>query len=169
MEILKSIGISSALKGFLIFFIYGFLTTLVIRCLYGLESDLPDAVIATLEGPISIYTFGWLALFGLISLATVTKFGKKECNFKDNKPKRVFYFALPICEAAIALGIVIGASLLGVAICSHLLFLLCLTNIVLYPVFYEVSVFMFAITYPVAYFTIALIDKIGRASCRDRV
>jgi hypothetical protein len=114
---------------------------------------------ATLEGPISIYTFGWLSLFGLLSLVIVTKLGKRECDFNTNRPKSVFWFALPICEAAIALGIVIGGTLLGVALCAHLLFTLSLVDTVLHLKFYRISAFMFLITYPVAYFTLALIDR----------
>lgn len=158
MEVLRRVGISAAFKGFIIFFVYGFLTTMAIGIFYGLDSELPKAMVATLEGPISIYTFGWLALFGLIALASVTKFGKIECDFKANRPKRVFYFALPVCEAAIALGVVIGGTLLGVAICAHLLFTCSFTNVAIYPQFYGLSAFMFLITYPVAYFAIALTD-----------
>ncbi|GAB3466875.1 hypothetical protein GCM10027398_13520 [Azotobacter salinestris] len=158
MEIIKSVGISAAFNGFIIFFVYGLLTTLAIGAFYGLDSELPNEMVATLEGPISIYTFGWLALFGLIALAAVTRFGKIECNFNINRPKRVFYFALPVCEAAIALGVVIGGTLLGVAVCAHLLFACSFTSVAIYPQFYGLSAFMFLITYPVAYFTIALID-----------
>lgn len=158
MEVLKSVGIIAAFKGFLIFLLYGFFTTAVIAGVYGLESDLPKSVMATLEGPISIYTFGWLSIVGLILLAIVTKCGKKECDFNINRPKRIFWVALPICESAIALGIVIGGTLLGVAICSHILMAASLTSTKLYPQFYALAAFMFLITYPVAYFTIALID-----------
>lgn len=158
MEVLRIVGIIAAVKGFIIFLVYGFLTTGVIGIFYSLDSELPDAIKATLEGPLSIYTFGWLALFGLIALAAVTKLGKVECNFETRKPWRVFYFALPVCEAAIALGVVIGGTLLGVAMCSHLLFTWSYTNVVIYPQFYGLSAFMFLVTYPVAYFTIALID-----------
>lgn len=158
MEVLKSVGINTALKGLIIFLGYGFLTTIFIAFFYGLDSDLPDAVIATLEGPISIYTFGWLSLFGLLSLVIATKFGKRVCNFNTNRPKIVFWFALPICEAAIAIGVVIGGTLLGVALCAHLLFSLSWVDIELHPKLYGISAFMFLITYPVAYFTLALID-----------
>jgi len=158
MEVLRSIGIITALKGFLIFLLYGFFTTAAIAGLYGLESDLPESVIATLEGPLSIYTFGWLSIVGLISLAIATKLGKKECDFNISRPKRVFWVALPVCEAAIALGVVIGGTLLGVAICSHILTEASLTSTKLYPQFYALSAFILLVTYPVAYFTIALID-----------
>lgn len=158
MEVLKSVGIVTAFKGFLIFLLYGFITTAIIAGLYGLEADLPKSVLATLEGPISIYTFGWLSVVGLFLLAIVTKFGKRECDFNINRPKMIFWVALPICEAAVALGIVIGGTLLGVAICSHILMAASLTSTKLYPQFYALAAFMFLITYPVAYFTIALID-----------
>ncbi|MBB5186640.1 Flp pilus assembly pilin Flp [Zhongshania antarctica] len=158
MDVLKSVGIVAAFKGFLIFLLYGFITTAVIAGAYGLESDLPKSVVATLEGPISIYTFGWLSIVGLVLLAIVTKLGKKDCDFIINRPKRIFWVALPICEAAIALGIVIGGTLLGVAISSHILIAATLTSTKIYPQFYALAAFMFLITYPVGYFTIALID-----------
>jgi hypothetical protein len=158
MEVLRCIGITTALKGFLIFVLYGIFTTLAIAGLYGLESDLPRSVMKTLEGPLSIYTFGWLSLVGLISLAIATKLGKKECDFNINRPKRVFWVALPLCEAAISLGVVIGGTLLGIAICSHMLTTVSLTSTKQYTQFYALSAFMLLITYPVAYFTIALID-----------
>lgn len=159
MNFLKAIGIEAAIKGFIIFLAYGFLTTLYIHFRHGLDADLPKSVVATLEGPISIYTFGWLALVGLIGLFISTKFGTKQCNFETKKPGWVFFFSLPICEAAIALGVVIGATLLGVALASQPLYALGLTQVKIYPMFYALGVFMFFITYPVAYFTIALLDS----------
>lgn len=158
MEVLKSIGIIAAFKGFVIFLLYGFITTLVIASVYGLESDLPDSVGATIGGPISILTFGWLSGVSLTILAVVTKLGKMDCDFNSNKPRRIFWIALPICEAAIALGFVIGGTLLGIAICTNILMAASLTSMKLYPQFYSSAAFMFLITYPVAYFTIALID-----------
>lgn len=162
MSYLKAIGIEAAIKGFVIFLAYGFLTTIYIHFRHGLDADLPESVVATLEGPISIYTFGWLALVGLMGLFFSTEFGTKACNFETNNPKWVFFFSLPICEAAIALGVVIGATLWGVAIASHPLFLLGLTQVKIFPMFYALGVFMFFITYPVAYFTVALLDSENR-------
>tara|TARA_R110002167_G_scaffold177344_1_gene377131 strand:+ start:55 stop:702 length:648 start_codon:yes stop_codon:yes gene_type:complete len=159
MNYLKAIGINAAIKGFAIFLAYGFFTTIYIHCRHGLDADLPKSVVATLEGPISIYTFGWLALVGLIGLFISTKVGTKECDFETNKPKCVFFFSLPICEAAIALGVVIGATLWGVAIASHILYLFDSTQVKIFPMFYALGVFMFFITYPVAYFTVALLDS----------
>lgn len=155
---LKSIGIRTAMENLIIYLFYGFFATTFIAVFYGLESDLPDVVVATLEGPISIYTFGWLSLFGLLSLAAVTKLGSQPCSFDTRTPKSVFFFALPICEAAITLGIVIGGTLLGIAICSHLFFKLSVVDISIYPQFYALSAIIFLITYPVIYFTIAFID-----------
>lgn len=159
MNFLKAIGVLAAIKGFIIFLAYGFLTTIYIHFQHGLDADLPESVVATLEGPISIYTFGWLAFIGLIGLFISTNVGTKECYFETNNPKWVFFFSLPICEAAIALGVVIGATLWGIAIASHPLYLLGLTQVKIYPMFYALGIFMFFITYPVAYFTIALLDS----------
>ena len=158
MEVLRRVGVVAALKGFVIFFVYGFLTIAAIWGFYGLESDLPDAVVATLEGPISIYTFGWLAFFGLVALAFVTKLGGVECDFNVNRPKMVFYFALPVCEAAIALGVVIGGALLGMAVCSQFLFACSFTDVDMYSQIYGLSALMFVVTYPVVYFTVVFVD-----------
>lgn len=159
MNILKSIGVEAVIKGFVIFLVYGLLTTIYIHFRHGLDAELPGSVFATLEGPISIYTFGWLTLFGLIGLFFSTKWGTKECDFETNRPRWVFYFSLPICEAAIALGVVIGATLLGVAIASHPLYVLGFTQVKIYPMFYTLAAFMFFITYPVAYLTVAMLDS----------
>lgn len=158
MNLLKAIGLSAALKGFIIFISYGFITTIYIHFRHGLDADLPESVIATLEGPLSIYTFGWLALVGIISLFITTGFGAKECDFVSKKPKLVFYFSLPICEAAMALGVVIGATLLGIAIASNFLYFIGSTQIEIYPVYYALSVFAFFVTFPVAYFSLSLLD-----------
>lgn len=159
MEILKSIGISSAIKGFLIFLVYGFITIAIISIFYGLESDLPVAAIATIEGPISLYTFGWLSFIGLLALSWATSLGKRQCYFELNKPRRVFYFALPICQAAIELGVVIGGSILGIALCLHILFLISLLKDPIYISFYGLFASTLVTVYPVIYFTISLIDE----------
>lgn len=158
MHLLKEIGIHAAAKGFVIFIFYGILTTIYINVAYGLDADLPDAVTATLTGPISIYTFSWLAVVGMLGLAATTKVGVIECDFEKKRPLGVFYFSLPICEAAIALGIVIGATLLGVALAAHMLYLAEFTEISIYQDFYALATFMFFITFPVAYFSIIFLD-----------
>ncbi|MCL7931538.1 hypothetical protein [Halomonas llamarensis] len=162
MEILRSVGIISALKAFFVFFVYGVSIILFIKIFYGLDADLPDAVIATLEGPISLYTFLWLSIFGLIALFFATKYGSRHCDFYNSRPKRVFWFSLPICEAAIALGVVICGTFLGVAFCSHALFKLSLTDVLFYSQFYGLAAVMLIITFPVVYFTISLVDS-GKA------
>lgn len=158
MELLRNLGIIAVFKSLIIFFLYGFLTALVIAVFYGLDSELPDAMLSTLDGPISVYTFGWLALFGLAALAVVTKLGSVECDLVIQRPKRVFCFALPVCEAAISLGVITGGTLLGIAVCTHLLFACSFTDVTIYPQAYGLSACIFLLTYPVAYFTIALID-----------
>jgi hypothetical protein len=158
MHLLKAISIDAAVKGFVIFMFYGILTTIYINIAYDLDADLPDAVTATLSGPISIYTFSWLALVGLLGLAATTKAGAIECDFEKKRPLGVFYFSLPICEAAIALGIVIGATLLGVALAAHMLYLVDFTKVSIYQDFYALATFMFFITFPVAYFSIIFLD-----------
>ena len=159
MSFLKAIGIEAAVKGFIIFFVYGFLTTIFIHFYYGLDVGLPESVVATLQGPISIYTFGWLSLVGLVTLVFATKFGTTNIDIENKKPNRNFKFSLPICEAAITLGVVIGATLLGVALASHPIYLLGWTQVKIYPMFYGLAIFMFFTTFPVAYFAIVLLDS----------
>jgi len=159
VNFLKAIGIDAALKGFIIFFAYGFITTSYIHFRYGFEQNIPESVVATIEGPLSIYTFCWLALVGIALLFWSTNIGRTVCDFENSKPKCVFYFSLPICEAAIALGVVIGATLLGVAASASTLYFIGLTDVNLHSMFFGLALFMLLITYPVIYFTISLIDS----------
>lgn len=159
MELLNIVGIFRYLKSFIVFFFYGLIATLFIGLFYDLNAELPDVLIATLSGPISITMFGWLSLFGVASLALATNWGREECSSTPVRRIAVNWIALPVCETAITLGIVMSATLLGVACCSHSLYVLSLTDTVIHPQFYGLSVFMLLITYPVIYFTIALLDN----------
>lgn len=158
IKYLQLIGMEGIVKGFFVFLIYGIATTIYIHLAHGLESDLPNEVKLTLEGPLSIYTFGWLSLAGLAFLLILSKGGTLPCNIESKRPKRVFWVALPFCEAAIALGIVIGATLLGVAISAQFLSIWSDAANEIYPTFYGLAVFFAFITYPVIYFTLAVLD-----------
>jgi len=65
LKYLEVMGSESLIKGFFVFLLYGIATTIYIYFAHGLDGDLPDAVKMTLEGPLSIYTFGWLTVIGL--------------------------------------------------------------------------------------------------------
>ncbi|MBY7662516.1 hypothetical protein JFJ08_17655 [Vibrio atlanticus] len=158
MDFLKQIGISSIVKGFVIFSCYGFFTVIYIHIAHGLDASLPNGVMSTLEGPISLYTFGWLALVGLALLMIMTKLGFSDIDMENKRPKRVFYIAVPICESAIALGVVIGATFLGIALGAHFLYRASFTSITLYPVFYTFAWAMFIFTYPVCMFVLYILD-----------
>lgn len=157
MEFLKQIGFSAIIKGFIIFSFYGIFTVGYIHFAHGLDAELPKGVMATLEGPISLYTFCWLALVGLILLLLVTKFGFSHIDIESRTPKLAFYLAIPICESAIALGVVIGATFLGIALGAHFLSAINCTDIILYPVFYTMAWAMFVVTYPVCMLVIYIL------------
>lgn len=155
---LKAIGIEGIIKGSIVFFLYGFFVLLFIHCVYGLEGELPDAVNDTFSGPLSIYTFSILALVGLVWLFLVTTFWPKKLDLEISRPKRIFWFPLPICEAAIAMGVIIGMCLLGVSSMGWILFSLELTNVNIHTMFFVLSVAMFLFTFPVIYFTLLMLD-----------
>ncbi len=161
MKILNSIGITAAFKGFVIFLVYGVLTTLYVAIKYGFDTDLPASTLSALEGPLSIITFGWLAFVGSALLMFTTMLGTKPSNLETNRPKRVFWLSLPICEAAIALGVVIGATLFGMALASHILFMIDFSPSEIHILFYSLASAMFVLTYPVAFITIACLDDKG--------
>lgn len=158
LKYLEVIGAESLIKGFLVFLLYGISITTYINVAHGLDSELPETVIMTLEGPLSIYTFGWLTFVGLLLLSALSKCGRVECNIENKKPFRIFWVALPFCEAAIALGVVIGATLLGIALSAHFISMWNEAADKIYPMFYALSVFFVFVTYPVVYFTILTVS-----------
>lgn len=156
---LKAIGIDTIVKITWIFLLYGFLTTLYIHFTYGLNSELPIEVSATLENPISMYTFGWLGFLGLTFHLFATNFGKLECNLETRRPRRVFWFSLPLCEAAISLGVVICATLLGIAFAVDLVSAPGSETDKTATLFYMLFMVSIFFNYPIAYFTMLFMDS----------
>jgi hypothetical protein len=159
---LRAIGLSSLVKGFVVFFVYGFLLTLYIEFVHGLESDVPDSVSSLLNGPLSLHLFGALALFGLSFFFIVTKFFPKEVDLENHRPKRIYWFALPVCECAIALGIVIVGFLFGSAIAAAGVFFTDFTSVDVYKMLFALSFAMLLYTLPIMYFTLLMLDTEGR-------
>ncbi|MDD3576325.1 MAG: hypothetical protein PHT38_05500 [Halothiobacillus sp.] len=124
-----------------------------------LHAVLHLAASSTLDGPLSLYTFGWLTLVGLILLLSTSNFGRTRCDIEKKRPIRVFYFALPVCEAAIALGVVIGATLLGIAIASDMIASPGAELDKVSALFFGLSTYSFMLTYPVVYFSLSVIDS----------
>ncbi|MDX7873328.1 hypothetical protein ACEUB3_18120 [Aeromonas caviae] len=158
MKLPRLIGFESLVKTLMVFTMYGFFTVLYIYIRYGFDKDLPTAVDGTFQGPMSFYTFGWLGLAGVLSIIFSTKFGSVRCDIEKKRPRMFFYFALPICEAAISVGLVIGVTLLGGALCSNMLSIIGMENSDIHPAFYSFSIFMFLVTFPIYYIAIVLLD-----------
>lgn len=165
----KLIGVKSLVKTLMVFTAYGFFTVLYIYIRYGFDKDLPTAVDGTFQGPMSFYTFGWLGLAGVISIIFSTKFGSVRCDIEKKLPRSFFYIALPICEAAISVGLVIGVTLLGGAFCSHMLSIIGMENSNIHPAFYSLSIFMFLVTFPIYYIAIVLLDYDNKKIIYQRV
>lgn len=161
-QYLRAIGIKSIIKSIWIFFFYGIFSTIIIDLIHGLEFEFTPGIKATIEGPLSLYTFGWLAISGIIFLSIFSKLGRKKCNFDKKAPKSIFYFCLPICEAAIILGFAIGSALLGIAIGADIVSAHNTDIDKAANLFYVGSLFTFTLTIPIAYFTIFLIDSEDR-------
>jgi hypothetical protein len=155
---LRAIGLSSLVKGFGVFFVYGFLLTIYIEIAHGLENDVSESVSSLLDGPLSFHLFGALALFGLVTFFLVTTLFPKEVDLESNRPKRIYWFALPVCECAIAVGVVIVAFLFGAAIAAAGLFYTGLTSIDVYKMLLALSFAMLLYTLPIMYFTLLMLD-----------
>ena len=159
MNYLNSIGLSGLIKAFFVFFFYGLLLILYINIFYGLDSDLPDEIVKIMNGPISLYTFSLLTLIGLSWLFFVTTWWFKPLDFNAQRPKRIFWFPLPICEAAITLGIVIGSMFAGMSLMGGLLFYFDLTEVNIHTPFFGLFIMMILFTFPVIYLALAMLDK----------
>jgi len=155
---LRVIGLSSLVKGFGVFFVYGLLLTLYIEIAHGLENDVPESVGSLLDGPLSLHLFGALALFGLVSLFLITRFNTKAIDIEKHRPKRIFWFALPVCECAIALGVVIVAFLFGAATAAATLYFIGSTAVDIYIKLLGLSLAMLIYTLPIMYFTLLMLD-----------
>jgi hypothetical protein len=162
-KILLAIGLVGFVKNFLIFTFYGFFITLYIDIFHGLKKELPESLEGALSGPISIYTFITTLVFSIIALLICSKVGKIECDFNNKRPKRIFYFSIPLCEASISVGVVICAALLGIAIALHLASLWDEQAKGLYASLYACSLFIALFIYPVILVIVSILDQKNKA------
>jgi hypothetical protein len=148
----------TAFKAFYIFFAYGLLITAYIGLRYDFDTTLPDKTKLLLEGPVSIQLFSHFMFAGIVLIFLTATTFKKEINFETQRPKRIFWIALPVCEIAFGLGIVISGMLLGVSISAYLLFLFGITNVIIHPDLFSAFVFILLLTFPIAYIVVALLN-----------
>lgn len=159
IRVLLALGLEGMIKNLLIFVIYGFFTALFITVMYGMKKDLPDSIEGVLTGPISYYTLIVILIASTCLLLITSRNGNIKCDFEKKRPKRMFYFSIPLCEASISIGVVMCGALLGIAIALNVASIWDDAAKEYYASVYALSLFSALSLYPFILLFVSILDQ----------